>query len=72
MTDLLGNTVDGRQIGPVTTAASGGVAAAGVVSWLVQTFAHVTVPTDVQTYLGILFVIAAGWAVKPRGKRVAL
>jgi len=61
------DTVNPRQIGPVTTAASGGVAAAGVVSWLIETFAHIPVPTDVQTYLGILFVIAAGLAVKPRG-----
>jgi len=61
-------TANPRQIGPVTTAASGGVAAAGVVSWLVETFAHIPVPTDVQTYLGILFVIGAGFAVRPRGK----
>jgi len=65
------DTVDKRQIGPVTTAASGGVAAAGVIAWLVEIIWHVQVPTDVQTYLGIVFVIAAGWAVRPRGKRVA-
>lgn len=65
------DTVDKRQIGPVTTAAGGGVAAAGVLSWIVEQVWHIDVPTDVQTYLGILFVIAAGWAVKPRGKRVA-
>jgi hypothetical protein len=63
--------VDKRQIGPVTTAASGGVAAAGIISWLIEEFAHKEVPTDVQTYMGILLVILAGWAVKPRGKRVA-
>lgn len=63
--------VDKRQIGPVTTAAGGGVAAAGVLSWIIETFAHIEVPTDVQTYLGILFVISAGWAVRPRGKRSA-
>jgi len=63
--------VDKRQIGPVTTAAGGGVAAAGVLSWAVEQIWHIQVPTDVQTYLGILFVIAAGWAVRPRGKRVA-
>lgn len=64
-------TVDKRQIGPVTTAAGGGVAAAGVLSWIVEQVWHIDVPTDVQTYLGILFVIAAGWAVRPRGKRAA-
>jgi len=62
---------DKRQIGPVTTAASGGVAAAGVLSWLIETIVHIQVPTDVQTYLGILFVIAAGWAVRPAGRRAA-
>jgi hypothetical protein len=65
-------SVDKRQIGPVTTAASGGVAAAGVLSWLIETAFPVEVPTDVQTYLGILFVILAGWAVRPAGKRSAL
>jgi len=64
--------VDKRQIGPVTTAASGGVAAAGVLSWIIETVWHLEVPTDVQTYLGILFVIAAGFAVRPAGKRAAL
>lgn len=61
--------VDKRQIGPVTTAAGGGVAAAGLISWLIEEFAHIEVPSDVQTYMGILFVIVAGWAVKPKGKR---
>jgi hypothetical protein len=65
------DTVDKRQIGPVTTAASGGVAAAGVLSWAIELIWHVTVPTDVQTYLGILFVIGAGLAVRPAGKRAA-
>lgn len=60
--------VDPRQIGPVTTAAGGGVAAAGIICWLVETFAHIQVPTDVQTYIGIILVIVAGWAVKPRNK----
>jgi hypothetical protein len=64
--------IDKRQIGPVTTAATGGVAAAGVLSWVIETVAHVDVPGDVQTYMGILFVILAGWAIKPNGKRVAL
>jgi len=63
--------VDRRQIGPVTTAASGGVAAAGVLSWLIETIWGIQVPTDVQTYLGILFVIGAGLAVRPAGKRSA-
>jgi hypothetical protein len=64
-------TVDKRQIGPVTTAASGGVAAAGIICWCVEEFAHVAVPGDIQTYLGILLVILAGWLIKPAGKRAA-
>lgn len=64
-------TVDKRQIGPVTTAASGGVAVAGILTWVIETVAHVDVPDSVQTYLGIVFAILAGLAVKPRGKRVA-
>lgn len=64
-------TVDKRQIGPVTTAAGGGVALSGIICWLLEEFAHVTVPTDVQTYFGIVLVIAAGYAIKPRGKRAA-
>jgi len=66
----MSNTTDKRQIGPVTTAASGGVAAAGVLSWVVEQIWEVQVPTDVQTYLGILFVIIAGWAIKPKGAHV--
>lgn len=65
------DTVDKRQIGPVTTAVSGGVAASGLICWLIEEFLHREVPTDVQTYIGILFAIGAGWMVKPRGKRVA-
>lgn len=64
-------SVDKRQIGPVTTAASGGVAVAGILVWLIETFAKVDVPDSVQTYLGIILAILAGLAVKPRGKRVA-
>jgi len=63
--------VNPRQIGPITTAASGGVAAAGITTWLIETLCNVPVPSDVQTYLGILFVIIAGWAVKPRNNQGA-
>lgn len=63
--------VDKRQIGPVTTAAGGGVALAGIIAWLLEITLHVEVPTDVQTYMGIVFVILAGWAVRPAGRRVA-
>ena len=62
-------TVDKRQIGPVTTAASGGVALAGILSWVLEITLGVTVPTDVQTYMGIVFVILAGLAVRPAGAR---
>lgn len=64
-------SVDKRQIGPVTTAAGGGVAAAGVISWVVEQIWHIQVPTDVQTYFGILLVILAGWMVKPKGDHAA-
>jgi len=63
--------MDKRQIGPVTTAASGGVAVAGILTWLIEEFTNVDVPDQVQTYMGIVLVILAGWAIKPRGKRVA-
>lgn len=64
------NNVDPRQIGPVTTAAGGGVAAAGIISWAIEEFAGREVPTDVQTYIGIVLVIIAGWLIKPKGKHV--
>lgn len=54
-----------RTIGPVTTAAGGGVAVAGIICWLVELLAHVEVPTDVQTYIGIVLVLIAGYWVKP-------
>lgn len=62
---------DKRQIGPVTTAVTGGVALAGIICWIIEEITRVEVPTDVQGYMGIVFAIAAGWAVKPRGKRAA-
>ena len=63
----------GRTIGPVTTAAGGGVAVAGILSWLLGVIFGLEVPTEVQTYMGIVFVLIAGFLVKPttRGKRVA-
>lgn len=62
----------GRTIGPVTTAAGGGVAVAGILSWLLGLTLGVDVPSEIQTYMGIVFVVIAGWMVKPStGKRVA-
>ena len=55
-----------RTIGPVTTAAGGGVAAATVLCWLISLLWNVTVPTDVQGAISLLFVILAGAAVRPR------
>jgi hypothetical protein len=55
-----------RTIGPVTTAAGGGAALAAIIAWLLETFGHVQVPTEIQGALAVLFVILAGWAVKPR------
>lgn len=52
-----------RNIGPVTTAATGGAALAGIVCWLAEIIFAVEVPTDVQGYLAVVFVILAGWAV---------
>ncbi len=62
----------GRTIGPVTTAAGGGVAVSGILAWLLGVIWGVDVPNEVQTYMGIVFVLLAGWLVKPStGKRVA-
>lgn len=58
--------VPGRTVGPVTTAAGGGAALSAVISWLLETLLHVQVPTEIQGALAVLFVILAGWAVKPR------
>lgn len=55
-----------RTIGPVTTAAGGGAALSAVISWLLEITLHVDVPTEIQGALAVLFVILAGWAVKPR------
>lgn len=66
----MNTTADPRQIGPVTTAASGGVAAAGIISWAIETWTDVDVPTDVQTYIGIILVIVAGWLIKPKAKHL--
>jgi len=65
------NTADKRQIGPVTTAASGGVAVSFLIAWLVEEFTGREIPSDVQAALGVVLVIIAGWLVKPQGKRVA-
>ena len=54
-----------RTIGPVTTAASGGAALAAIVCWVISQFAHIDVPPEIQGSVGIVFVILAGWAVKP-------
>lgn len=62
----------GRTIGPVTTAAGGGVAVAGIIAWLLNVTLGVDVPNEVQTYMGIVFVLIAGWSIKPKGKRVAV
>lgn len=63
--------VDKRQIGPVTTAAGAGAALSGLIAWLLSEFAHIDMPPAVQGYLAILFVVAAGFLVRPKGKRVA-
>ena len=60
------DTTSTRSIGPVTTAAGGGAALSAVVSWLLQVTLHVDVPVEIQGSLAVLFVILAGWAVKPR------
>ena len=64
-------TVDKRQIGPVTTAAGVGAAASGLIAWLLKQFAHIEMPPEVQGYLAIILVVTAGFLVRPRGKRVA-
>jgi len=60
------DTTPARTIGPVTTAAGGGAALSAVISWLLETLLGVQVPTEIQGALAVLFVILAGWLVKPR------
>lgn len=62
--------VDKRQIGPVTTAASAGAAASGLIAWGLKQFG-VEMEPEVQGYLAILLVVAAGFLVRPKGKRAA-
>lgn len=62
---------DKRSIGPVTTAAGVGAAASGLLAWLLKEFAHIDMPPEVQGYLAIILVVAAGYAVKPKGRREA-
>jgi len=63
--------VDKRQIGPVTTAATGGVALSGVVCWLSEQITQTEIPDNIELYVAILFTIAAGYLVKPKAKRAA-
>ena len=65
------DTVDRRQVGPVTTAAGAGAALSGLLAWLLKQFAGIDMPPEVQGYLAIILVVLAGWLIKPRGKRVA-
>lgn len=65
------NNVDPRQIGPVTTAAGAGAATSGLIAWLLSQFAGIDMPPEVQGYLAIILVVAAGWLVKPKGKHIA-
>jgi hypothetical protein len=60
------DTTPTRTIGPVTTAAGGGAALSAVLAWLLQTTLNVDVPVEIQGAMAVLFVILAGWAVKPR------
>jgi len=64
------NTDQARQIGPVTTAATAGAAASGLIAWGLKQFG-IDMEPEVQGYLAILLVVGAGWLVRPRGKRVA-
>jgi len=63
-------TADKRQIGPVTTAATAGAAASGLIAWGLKQVG-IDMEPEVQGYLAILLVVAAGWAVRPHGKRAA-
>lgn len=62
--------VDKRQVGPVTTAATAGAAASGLIAWGLKQFG-VDMEPEVQGYLAILLVVIAGWMVRPSGKRAA-
>lgn len=63
---------DKREIGPVTTATTGGAALVGILAWGAEAFAHVEIPVEVQGYATVLVVLIAGYLVKPgTGKRIA-
>ena len=58
-----------RTIGPVTTGATAGAAAALLIAWLLRLLLGVEMPAEVQGALAILLVAAGGYLVKPAAAR---
>jgi len=62
---------DKRQIGPITTVVTGGVALAGIICYAIEEISAREIPDNIEWYAAVLFTIIAGWSVKPKAKRVA-
>ena len=60
-------SVEKRTIGPVTLATGGAAAATGLLGWVLS-LVGIHVPVEVQGYITVLLVLAAGYAVRPGRK----
>lgn len=59
-----------RTVGPVTTAAGAGYAAAVVLTYVAEQLTGRDVPERVEDALGLVLLVLGGWLVK-RGAHVA-
>lgn len=59
-----------RVVGPVTSGAGAGYAAALLIRWVFETATGIDIPEDVQDALGFLLTFAGGYLVK-RGAHAA-
>lgn len=57
-------STNGRTIGPVTGAATGGAALATLIAWVAELLGN-PLPDRVEGALVVLLVIIGGWLVKP-------
>lgn len=64
----LNNSVDSRQVGPVTMATGGAAAVTTIVAGVLERFGVAITPLE-QGALTICFIMLAGWAVYPKGRR---
>ena len=65
------STDSGLGIGPVTTSTTIAAAGVGVLAWMLGRFAGIDIPPDVQGWLTVLAVGAAGFFTPGRGRRRA-